>query len=165
MKSKTFIFLIILTLYSCSQSADETKFSNLLKKVELSDLNGSPIDLSDYKGKTVFLNFWATWCKPCIREMPSIESALNILENEDDEFVFLAASDEELEKIKKFAKKRPFKFKYVKLNIAFEYLDILVVPTTYIINPKGKLIIVEEGAKDWAHLDQINLLKEISLKL
>ena len=63
-----------------------------INKISLKDLNEQIIDLGAYKGKTIFVNFWATWCKPCIAEMASIEKAQNILRKEN--VVFLIASSE-----------------------------------------------------------------------
>ncbi len=68
-----------------------------LSNVILSDLNGIAINLEQYKGKTMFINFWATWCKPCLKEMPSIEKAQELLKNKNIEFLF--ASNETADQI------------------------------------------------------------------
>jgi thiol-disulfide isomerase/thioredoxin len=71
----------------------------LVERIKLADLDGKEISLASLKGKTVFLNFWATWCKPCVKEMPSMDKAYKELQGDD--FVFLAASDEGIERIRK----------------------------------------------------------------
>ena len=72
--------ILLSVLLSCSEksgneSAHEQIAVSETQKVKLKDLNGQSIDLGQYKGKTIFINFWATWCKPCIQEMPTINNA------------------------------------------------------------------------------------------
>ncbi len=79
-------YLFLVTLLACSGRMDSD-----LTKVRLKELEGQPINLSQFEGKTVFINFWATWCKPCIQEMPTIEILQDKLKNE--KIVFLFASN------------------------------------------------------------------------
>ena len=83
-------------------------------KIRLKELNEQPVNLEKYKGKTVFVNFWATWCKPCIEEMPTIEKAQTILTKED--IVFLMASSESAEEIDAFRKAKNFNFNYLQVQ-------------------------------------------------
>ena len=126
-----------------------------LYKVKLSSLDGKPIDLSQYEGKTVFLNFWATWCKPCIQEMPSIANAMKKINK--DEVVFLFASTEEADEIKAFQQRMPFPFHYVKVD-NFETLDIMTIPTTFIFNTKGERVFNEMGYRQWDSKENINII-------
>ena len=122
----------------------------------LVDLEGNRFDLKTLKGKTVYLNFWATWCKPCIKEMPSIDRARNILA--DDNFVFLAASDEKKEKIRKFRERYDFGFEIVQVQGDIFDLDIRALPTTFIINEEGKIDLNEVGAREWDQDANLNLI-------
>ena len=128
----------------------------LEERIVLVDLEGNKTDLSTYRGKTVFLNFWATWCKPCIKEMPSIDQARISLENQD--VVFIAASDEKIEKIKKFAVNSDYGFQIVQVQGDIFDLDIKALPTTFIINPDGKIVYNEVGAREWHEEANIELI-------
>ena len=127
--------------------------------IVLEDLDGKSINLEDYRGQVVFLNFWATWCKPCISEMPAIDRLIDMLD--EDEFIFLAASDESLEKIQKFATKYPHEFKYVKLRTNIYQLGLSVLPTTFIINKDGEIIERIIGAREWDSEEMVSKLREI----
>ena len=156
--------IILLALLSCNEKAKsdktsepvvEVKETSELDKVNLTELDGTPIDLNQYKGKTIFLNFWPTWCKPCIQEMPSIANAMEKVNK--DEVVFLFASTEEADEIKSFKEKMPFPFHYVKVD-NFESLDIMTIPTTFIFNPKGKRVFNEMGYRKWDTKENINII-------
>ena len=70
------------------------------------DLEGNPVALSDYSGKRILLNFWATWCRPCIEEMPSLLKAQEVLGKED--YVFLLATDQSVNIINSFKVRKGF---------------------------------------------------------
>lgn len=151
MKVKKIIFLVIVVLSGCSGNKDSDIY-----KVKLSELNSQPIDLEQFEGKTVFINFWATWCGPCIQEMPSIARAVEKLKNEN--IIFLLASNEETSQIEAFAKKRNYNFHYVRVD-NFEALNIQALPATFMFNPEGKLKFSEVGFRIWddpANIDLIN---------
>ncbi|WP_276165714.1 TlpA family protein disulfide reductase [Zobellia alginiliquefaciens] len=124
-----------------------------------SDLEGNTIALSSFKGKRILLNFWATWCRPCIEEMPSLLKAKRILENEG--YVILLASDESLKEIKGFKESESFEFNYIRYNGAFSQLNIHALPTTFIYNESGKKVEKIVGATDWDSPEMIKKLKEI----
>jgi thiol-disulfide isomerase/thioredoxin len=138
-------FFLLVALIGCNPKKDENTIS--LSKVKLESLEGKPVDLTDYEGKIIFLNFWATWCRPCLLEMPSIEKAKNELK--DENIVFLFASDEEVDQIENFKAARNFNFDYVRaLNI--NELNIQALPTTFIFNAEGDLVFNEMGYRDWS---------------
>ena len=126
-----------------------------VEKVKLTSLTGRPVDMAQYKGKTVFINFWATWCKPCREEMPSIQEAMKILKDEKIEFLF--ASDETTEQIEEFKATHEYSFNYVKVESLSE-LNIMGLPTTFIFKSNGELIFSEMGYRkcnDKANIDLI----------
>ena len=96
---RSIIGLMFITVFSCgpiSNSTQEKLPPLTAQQIKLIDLDNQYVDLADYKGKTIFLNFWATWCKPCIEEMPAIAKAQELLKNEP--VVFILASNEPKEK-------------------------------------------------------------------
>lgn len=123
------------------------------------DLEGNPIRLADYKGKKVLLNFWATWCRPCIEEMPALLQAEAILK--DDNYVFLLASDQSIDKIKAFKEKKGFEFTYLKFNGAMSDFQIDALPTTFIYNEEGKSVHRIDGATIWNDPEIIKMLKAV----
>jgi len=126
-----------------------------LEKIELKALNGTTINMSDYKNKIVFINFWATWCKPCIQEMPTIAKAMEQLKDED--VVFLFPSNESVDLIQGFKERRSFDFNYVQAQ-NMEALNIMALPTTFIFDKSGKLQFSEAGFRDWSKPENIFLI-------
>jgi thiol-disulfide isomerase/thioredoxin len=119
-------------------AASETKFQTL---------DGQPLDLSAYAGKKVFLNFWATWCAPCIREIPAITRAT--AELQDENYVFLLASDESLETIQDFIADREFTGNFIKLNKFFGAWGIEAVPSSELYDENGNHVATWSGAFEW----------------
>src|SRR3972149_5892267 len=76
----------------------------------LPDLSGKMVKLSDYRGKVVFLNFWATWCKPCEEEMPSMSVMYEVLKKQNFEILALSVDTEGPDVVESFAKKYELKF-------------------------------------------------------
>ena len=127
----------------------------------LTDLNEKPIRLSDYRGKVVFLNFWATWCAPCREEMPSMEVLFKNFEK--DGLVILAVSIDRVTTTKDIP---PF----VKgMNLTFPVLidswgktdkpyKRMGVPETFIIDQDGVIRETIIGPKDWTRIDNLKTL-------
>ena len=156
--------LLIVGSWACHQTDKPRPVSNATKltetaKIRLTDLTGQPKPLENYKGKTVFINFWATWCKPCLEEMPSIEKAQAMMN--DKAIIFLLASSEGIEDIKEFSKNHNYQFMYMHLENG-ETLNLQALPTTFIIDPKGNLVFSEMGFRHWDETSNINLIKKIN---
>ncbi len=120
----------------------------------LVDQYGTIHTLSDYKGKTVFLNFWATWCPPCKREMPHIEDIYKEYGSNEEDVIILGVAfpNEGGEKSKQgiieFLEDKNYTFPVVfdeSSNLSY-YYNISVYPTTFIINPEGGIEGYLQGA-------------------
>lgn len=130
----------------------------------LTDLNDKPRRLSDFRGKVVFLNFWATWCKPCREEMPSMEVLHKNFEK--DGLVVLAVSIDRVTTTKDIP---PF----VKgMNLTFPVLidswgktdkpyKRMGVPETFIIDQQGVIREIVIGPRDWTRLDSLQVLAKL----
>jgi thiol-disulfide isomerase/thioredoxin len=108
-------------------------------------LNGKPANLNDFKGKVIFMNLWATWCPPCIAEMPNIHKLYEKTSAADVAFVMLSL-DEDFEKAKKFVKRKEYTFPVygLKENLPAEF-ETTIIPTTYVIDRNGKIVLRKEG--------------------
>lgn len=163
MKLAAIVTLIFAVVACKSGTKDASASTNEngpeISKIQLKDLNDQPINLEKYKGKTIFINFWATWCQPCLAEMPSIEKAQDILQNE--EVVFLLASSESTSEIDEFRNARGYKFNYARIENS-EELGIQALPTTFIFNPDGQLAFSEQGYRKWDEKDNIDMIRKIA---
>ena len=164
--ANTFAILIILFIgiIGCNNRTSEKQNSSSevirqIDKIRLTDLNGQSHSLEQYLGKTIFINFWATWCKPCIQEMPFIKEMQNILQNEN--IIFLMASNESPEQIEEFINTRDYKFNFVRIENS-EEMNVQALPTTFIFNKKGKLVFSETGFRKWNEKNNIDLILKIA---
>jgi thiol-disulfide isomerase/thioredoxin len=98
-------------------------------------------------GKPIFINFWATWCPPCIAEMPSIQKLYDKYEGRVD---FYLISNEELSVMTKDFEKRGFNMPIYKLNgKVSEKFYSRKIPSSFLISPEGKIVMQKHGAADW----------------
>ena len=154
-----------LTGFGCSnnQNADTTSSPKnhkiSLSTIQLVNLDGTPFKLDALTDQAVFLNIWATWCKPCIAEMPSIEGAYQQLKDAD--IVFLLASDEQLPQIKNFKNQHSYSFQFVQLKSGLETVQSYALPTTLLFDNQGNLVSTEVGAKIWDNPEEISKLQKL----
>jgi len=129
----------------------------------LVDQYGKTHKLSDYKGKTVFLNFWATWCPPCLMEMPHIEEIYKQYNKNKDDVIILGVATPGIgregtkEEIVKFLKDKGYTFPVVfdsSTKLLEEYF-IGAFPTTYIIDKEGRFINYIPGAMDKGTMESV----------
>ena len=165
----SFALLVFAVPYAQSKevplSADEKKVLKKLRItpatqwIEAHDFAGDLMDaktvnLKDYRGRFVLLNFWATWCSPCLKEMPDFEKAY--LQMGHDKLVVLAVGmGESIEKIKAFFYKYGFSFPLLadnKMEITKLY-GVRNIPVTYMIGPDGVVLGRALGIRDWASPD------------
>jgi len=123
------------------------------------DIDGTQYKLSDYRGKVVVLNFWATWCPPCREEMPSMNRAHHKLEN--DNIIILAINvGEDEDTIFEFTGNYPVDFPLLmdQTGNVIKRYPVMGLPTTYIINPAGLVTHRTVGGRAW---DDDTLLNEL----
>ena len=140
---------------STARAADSLRVGDAAPEFTITTLDGETVSLSDYRGKVVFLNFWASWCPPCRAEMPSIESLKDKMAGCD--FVILAVNldsgsqERIIDRIQSFVDENGFTFEVLidnELTLAREY-GIAAIPTTFILDESGVIVEVSQGPEYW----------------
>jgi len=162
------IFLILTTISSSSYSKEEKGIINSFLKEELEDFElskekqnisdlkfkddeGKEISFSDFQDKVLLVNFWATWCAPCIKEMPSLDRLKKKI-NKNFDVIAISVDRDGVKKVKDF-------FNENKITNLEEYFDtknslakemnLIGLPTSFFINKKGDLIGYFQGDMEW----------------
>jgi cytochrome c biogenesis protein CcmG/thiol:disulfide interchange protein DsbE len=114
---------------------------------ELTSVEGKNVKLSDFRGKAVLLNFWATWCEPCKVEMPWFVELQKEYGPQGFQIVGVAMDDASTEDINKFARKMGVNYPVLlgKESVGESYGGVGVLPTTFFIDRDGKLVAREFG--------------------
>lgn len=114
---------------------------------QLQDATGKSVSLEAYKGKIIFINFWATWCPPCIAEMPSIQK---LYVDYQDKMVFLFVTTDSFEKANAFMVKENLTLPvYQSITNPPKDMERATIPATYVIDQKGNIIIAKIGTANW----------------
>jgi len=164
------VILIFSTLSFSSEMGREELFLKIgIQPIEggskapnfyLEDLKGKKLELKNFKGKVVFLNFWATWCGPCKEEMPSIEILYQQFKEKNFVFLTISVDYEGKKPVKEFIEKQRYTFP-VLLDPKCEILDLYGVkgiPTTIIIDKNGKMVGKAIGPRNWKSPEIFSLL-------
>ena len=119
--------------------------------VMFSDADGRMIDLAAQKDKVIFINFWATWCPPCIAEMPSINKLYQTFKDNEDVVFIMADMDENFAKADAFMKKKGLDLPvYSAENSLPQEMYTGTLPTTVIIDQSGNMVFHHEGTADYS---------------
>ncbi|MEO1022300.1 MAG: TlpA disulfide reductase family protein [Bacteroidota bacterium] len=112
----------------------------------MTTLAGDGTSLAEFEGKTIFLNFWATWCPPCIAEMPNIQSLYESLDQEQDIVFVMVSLDEDRDKARAFMQRKEYTLPvYFLEGRRPGVYNSTIVPTTYVIDPDGNIALEERG--------------------
>jgi len=116
----------------------------------LQDMAGNPVGLADFRGQVLVVNFWATWCPPCRKEMPSIEKGARWLERFNGRFIAINMG-EKPEAIRRFLKNQPLDLQILLDPNADTAADWGVegLPVTFVVDPEGRIVYKALGAREW----------------
>lgn len=129
----------------------------------LMNTQGQNVSLSDYRGKFVLLNFWATWCPPCVKEMPALSDLHNTLKLPDGGLHVVAIHvGPALATVNQFLQDRPVSFDVlIDSDMSLAAWEVAGLPTTFLISPSGKIIHKAVGEREWNAPAMQDLLKKI----
>ena len=150
-----FIPFLFLLLTSCvdTESAPMTKVNEGPRAVfSLPNLKGEYENTDNYKGSYILINFWATWCAPCVKEIPSLNNLYNKFKYKKKFKMIAINIGQSKEAVKKFLldKSLPVEFT-ILLDEKMDLSDwnVQAIPTTFLVDKKGKIIYKVEGEKEW----------------
>lgn len=162
------IFLLIVILISVSYDNDNIEIEDIklssgyqneqadigrtAPDFSLYDIHGRKVSLSENRGKVVFLNIWATWCLPCLVEMPSIEKLYNRFKSDKFEVFAVSVDKQGVEVVKPYIKKLGLTFPILldTSDTVPSLYQTFSIPETFIINKKGIIVSRIMGARDWS---------------
>lgn len=127
------------------------------------DLDDVPVAFSRYKGKVVFLNIWATWCPPCVEEMPSIARLAANPRLKDVAFVCVSV-DDSAATVRRFLRDKDWSMTILRAHSLPENLQTDGIPATFIIAPDGRIVVAEVGGKDWDTTETVERLASLLKK-
>lgn len=149
------IFLIILLVFNWSFGQNEEYTNSSLVQINevapefsIKTSEGKIINFSDYKGKVVLINFFATWCGPCMQEMPFIEKDIwNKLKNNKNFTILSIGRDHSQEEINAFIQKKKFTFPIYadKGKAIYNLFATKYIPRNYLIDQNGKIVYTSTG--------------------
>lgn len=133
-----------------------------LSGIKFEDKTGKVTDLGSLKGKVIFINFWATWCPPCLAEMPSINKLYEQYKNDKDVVFIMVDADSDLAKAQQYMDKRSYQMPVysVASNIP-ENLFKGALPTTIVFDKQGRLSYNESGAANYSSSKFIEFIEQL----
>ena len=136
------IFLLAIIISGCKRDNENTNVNigSYAPNFALTDLSKKTINLDDYKGKKVILNFWATWCPPCVNEMPLLQEVYNNRKGEGIEVIGINYN-EDYERVKKFISEKGVVFTILidsDLKVSMDY-GVIGLPVTFFIDREGRI--------------------------
>jgi thiol-disulfide isomerase/thioredoxin len=129
----------------------------------LLDLDGQPVMFEKFKGKTVFLNIWATWCGPCVQELPSIARLAAEPSLKDVAFVCVS-TDESAQTVKRFLQGKNWPMTVLRATDCPSVFATDGIPATFLIGPDGTIAASEVGSADWDDPKVVALLSGLAAK-
>lgn len=153
------VFVQRLISFSPSETSEEKREHLQDYQWPLQILNSDEINFTQSKGKVTIVNFWATWCPPCVAEMPSFQK---LYDDYGEKVDFYFVTSEEPERVQRFLDKREYNLPtYLQSYEAPEQMQSRVLPTTYVLSKEGEIVINETGTANWNSGKMRNLLDKL----
>jgi len=129
----------------------------------LMDLDGQAVPFAKFKGKTVFLNIWATWCGPCVGEMPSIAKLARDprLEGKNIEFVCVSTDASALS-VRQYLSDKNWTMTILRAESLPAVFSSEGIPATFLISSSGRIAASRVGAADWTEPDVVAFLEKLA---
>jgi thiol-disulfide isomerase/thioredoxin len=144
----------------------EEKSKIIENDIRFKNQKGEFVTLSSLKGKVVFINFWATWCPPCVGEMPSINKLYEKYKNNDDVIFIMIDVDANLEKANAFMQKRKYNMPlYEMASGVNDQIFSGVLPTTVVVDKKGRISFKGEGAANYNSKKFVDFMQELRVSM
>lgn len=138
-------------------------FPEANRDLYMADENGEVISLAHFEDQVVFMNIWATWCPPCIAEMPSINKLYQKFDETDNVKFVLVSMDDDFDKARDFMEKRGFDMPIYHFRTkAPDTYESNVIPTTYVISGDGKLMMEKQGLAKYDTPEFEQFLRDLS---
>ena len=118
---------------------------NIDLNIKLIDAEGQLVNMQQFRDKVLFINVWATWCPPCLAEMPNIDQLYRDLEGDDVVFIMLSV-DQDFSKAVNHVSEKGFRFPVYQIGEGWPAsLNSSTIPTTYVIDRMGTLVLEHRG--------------------
>lgn len=164
------IAITVLVAYSCTSGNrtppenmyhfSATNGKNILPNYTLTDMGGNTVNLQDFQGKVVFVNLWASWCRPCREEMPSIQKLFDKTKEKNVQFVMLALDDDFSKSLEYFNTSKFTLPAFYPATALPELFNVQGIPATFIFNTKGELVKRIEGGDKYNTDEYVKLLSQ-----
>jgi len=129
---------------------------------ELADQKGNILHGSTLRGQVLFINLWATWCPPCIAEMPDISRLYSEIQEEDSIKFIMITLDVDFSKAIRFIDKKGFDFDIYQFASPIpDVYSSQVIPTTYVVSPDGNIVVKKEGMAKYNSKSFKNFLRSM----
>ena len=154
-----FVWAAVIASICCSSGPGPAVQGGAAPEFTFNDQSGKELSLSQLRGKVVLVNFWATWCPPCLDEMPSMQQLQRRMANKPFEMLALSV-DNSWEPVNRFMKDNGFTLPvYADFDKRISTLyGTLMWPETYIVDKKGKIAYKVVGPKDWTSSEVLKFL-------
>jgi len=123
--------------------------------------DGKPVDFGRFRGRAVFLNIWATWCPPCLDELPAIANLAANPRLRDVAFL-CASTDDDPEVLRRFLAGHAWKFPIARATSLPPAFQTAGIPATFLIAPDGKIVATHAGPAQWDAPDVVDLLERLA---